>query len=132
MEEFDIWDWIILSIILLPFVFGFALVGLQKKILVRHTGSGIIKNGYVGWSWSYLVFGWLVPVFRGEIAVGMFHMVLTFFTFGLFQIIMSFLYNKQYMTRLLTTGWVLSDTEENNAYAAYKLNIMTHQATPFN
>ena len=123
MDDFDAWNWVILTIVLLPFIFGFALVGLQKKVLVRHPASGIVKNGYVGWSWSYLVFGWFVPVFRGEIAVGLFHLVLTFFTFGLFQLIMSFLYNKQYMTRLLTEGWVLSDTEENNAYAMHKLNI---------
>ncbi len=130
MEDFDFWNWVILAIVLTPFIFGFALVGLQRRILVRHPASGIVKNGYVGWSWSYLVFGWFVPVYRGEIAVGLFHFVLTCFTFGLFQIIMSFLYNKQYMTRLLTEGWVLADSEENNTYAMYKLNIVSFNPHP--
>jgi hypothetical protein len=38
---------------------------------------------------------------------------------------MSFLYNRQYMTRMLTQGWVLADSPENNAYAMQKLNIAT-------
>jgi hypothetical protein len=44
-------------------------------------------------------------------------------TFGLFQLIMPFLYNKQYMTRLLTSGWQLADSEELNALARQKLSI---------
>jgi hypothetical protein len=112
-----------LAIILTPFVFGFTLIGLQKRILIQHPSSGIIKNGYIGWSWTYLIFGWFVPVYRGEISIGIFHLVLTFFTFGFFQIIMSFLYNKQFMTRMLTQGWVLADSYENNTLAMQKLNI---------
>jgi len=120
---FSFWNWIVLSIILTPFVFGFTLIGLQKRILIQHPSSGIIKNGYIGWSWTYLIFGWFVPVYRGEISIGIFHLVLTFFTFGFFQIIMSFLYNKQFMTRMLTQGWVLADSYENNTLAMQKLNI---------
>jgi hypothetical protein len=125
--SFSIWHWLILAIVLAPFIFGFVLIGLQKKVRIQHTSSGIIKNGYVGWSWSYFIFGWCVPVVRGEIAVGLIHMALTFFTFGFFQIVMSFLYNKQYMTRMLTQGWVLADTPERNHFAMQKLNI-----APFN
>ena len=66
MEDLDFWNWVILAVVLTPFIFGFALVGLQRKVLVRHPASGIVKNGYVGWCWSYLVFGWFVAV-GGEI-----------------------------------------------------------------
>ena len=120
---FSFWNWMGLAIILTPFVFGFTLIGLQKRILIQHPSSGIIKNGYIGWSWTYLIFGWFVPVYRGEISIGIFHLVLTFFTFGFFQLIMSFLYNKQFMTRMLTQGWILADSYENNTLAMQKLNI---------
>ncbi len=98
-------------------------MGLQKKILVKHTQSGLVKSGYVGFCWTYWFFGWLVPIFRGEIGIGVLHLILTMFTLGLFQIIMAFLYNKQFMTRLLTSGWVLFDTDELNSLAKLKLGI---------
>lgn len=124
MLDAPYWNWIGLCLALLPFIFGYTLIGLQKKVLMRHTESGLVKYGYTGWSWSYLIFGWAVPLYRGEIAIGLFHMILTFLSFGFFQLIMPFLYNKQYTSRLLTSGWVLADSEENNAYAAHKLGIV--------
>jgi len=36
---------------------------------------------------------------------------------------MPFLYNKHYSTRLLTDGWKLADTEENNNLAKVKIGI---------
>jgi hypothetical protein len=125
MDDFSFWNWALLALVLSPFIFGYALIGLQKRILIQHPASGILKSGYVGWSWSYFLFGWVVPIFRGEIAIGILHFLLTCITFGFFQIIMSFLYNRQYMTRMLTQGWVLADSPENNAYAMQKLNIAT-------
>jgi hypothetical protein len=125
MDDFSFWNWTLLALVLSPFIFGYALIGLQKRILIQHPASGILKSGYVGWSWSYFLFGWVVPIFRGEIGIGILHFLLTCITFGFFQIIMSFLYNRQYMTRMLTQGWVLADSPENNAYAMQKLNIAT-------
>jgi hypothetical protein len=42
----------------------------------------------------------------------------------LFQIIMPFLYNKQFMTRHLTNGYVLDGSFEAVDYAKNKLNIV--------
>jgi hypothetical protein len=36
---------------------------------------------------------------------------------------MPFLYNKHYSTRLLTDGWELADTEENNDLAKIKIGM---------
>ena len=58
-----------------------------------------------------MYFGFLVPIFRGEIGIGVLHFVISVITFGLFQIIMSFLYNKQNMTRLLEKGWIVAEGE---------------------
>ena len=49
---------------------------------------------------------------------------------NLWQIVMCFLYNKQYMTRMLTSGWVLADSEGHNALAAAKLGVVLSKAIP--
>jgi hypothetical protein len=36
---------------------------------------------------------------------------------------MVFMYNKQYMTRMLTSGWVLAGSESDNAAARAALGI---------
>ena len=66
-----------------------------------------------------------MPVVRGEIWIGVLHMILTVISLGLFQIVMPFLYNKQFTSRLLTSGWVLADSQEKNEIARRKLGI-TH------
>ena len=106
-----------------PVIIGLAIMGPQKTVLIKHQQSGLVKKGYFGYSWTYLLFGWLVPVIRGEIGIGVLHLILTALTFGVFQIVMPYLYNKQYMTRLLTTGWQMSDDEPVVAAARLKLGI---------
>lgn len=96
---------------------------MAKKVIIQHPVNGLTKNGYYGYSWTYLFFGWLVPLFRGELGVAALHMLFTAFTLGLWQIIVSFLYNKQYMTRMLEKGYVLKDTEQVMAEARMKLGI---------
>ena len=124
MGSFSIWHWIIVLIIFAPIILGLALMGLQKRVLIKHTQSGIVKSGYVGFCWTYLLFGWIVPVFRGEIGIGALHLLLTLITFGLFQIIMPFLYNKQFMVRHLTNGYELSDEDAVNLMAKQRLGIV--------
>ncbi len=123
MDDFSIWHGLVLLIIFLPPIIGVAVVGIQRKVLIKHRASGLIKYGYFGWSWTYYFFGWFVPIFRGEIGIGMLHLLISLFTFGLFQVIMSFLYNKQYMTRMLVNGWELADNDDVNNLARVTLNI---------
>jgi hypothetical protein len=123
MGSFSIWHWFIVLILFSPIILGLAIMGPQKKVALKHEQSGLMKNGYVGYSWTYILCGWLVPIVRGEIGVGVLHLVLTLVSFGFFQIIMPYLYNKQYMTRMLTSGWQLADSEEINQFARLKLNI---------
>lgn len=112
-------------VLLSPLILGTLLLGRQQKINIRHKESGISKNCFVGYSWTYFFFGFFVPIFRGEIAIGIFHLIFSIVTFGLFQLVMPFLYNKQYSTRLLTDGWELNDTEERNNLAKIKIGILT-------
>ncbi len=102
---------------------------MATAILIKHVPSGLTRKGYYGFSWTYLFFGWLVPVFRGELGVGALHFLFSLVTFGFWQLIVCFLYNRQFMTRMLTSGWVLADTAPNNAAAALSLGIVL-PATP--
>jgi hypothetical protein len=117
------------SILFTPFlllIIGSIILGWQKKIKVKHNESNIENNCFVGYSWTYFLFGFFVPIFRGEISIGVFHLVFSLVTFGIFQLIMPFLYNKQYSIRLLNNSWSLNDSEENNAIAKHKIGIATN------
>jgi len=96
---------------------------MAKRVQLIQPETGLMKSGYYGFSWTFLFFGWFVPVFRGELLIGLLHFVITVVTFGLWQVIIAFLYNKQYMTRMLEKGYVLNDTEEVNEAARLKLGI---------
>ena len=114
---------IIILIFFLPLILGLIFMGAQKKINLKHTNSGLNKPGYVGYCWTYFFFSFFVPIFRGEILIGVLHLVFSVVTFGLFQLVIPFLYNKQFTSRMLTSGWELSDTEENMQVARLKLGI---------
>ena len=106
-----------------PLIIGWVMMGIQKKIKFVHSESGLNKKGFIGYSWTYFFFGFFVPIFRGEIGIGVLHLILSLVTFGIFQLIMPFLYNKQYSARLLTNGWKLNDNETLNNLAKTKLNL---------
>ncbi len=96
---------------------------MATSVAIKHKESGMMKTGYHGFSWTYLIFGWFVPLFRGELGVAALHLLFTFVTFGLWQLILSFVYNKQYMTRMLTTGWELAGNENENLKARAALEM---------
>lgn len=96
---------------------------MATRVMIQHQANGLTKSGYFGFSWTYLFFGWFVPLFRGELGVAVLHLVITLFTFGLWQLIIAFLYNRQYMTRMLEKGYVLKDTEELMSRARIALGI---------
>ena len=115
---------ILISFVFSPLIIGTIFLGWQKKIKVKHNESGIQKNCFVGYCWTYFFFGFFVPIFRGEIAIGVFHLIFSLVTFGIFQLIMPFLYNKQYSSRLLNNSWLLNDSEKNISIAKQKIGIV--------
>jgi len=114
---------IIVLIFFSPLILGLIFMGAQKKINLKHTNSSLNKPGYIGYCWTYFFFSFFVPIFRGEILIGVLHLIFSVVTFGLFQLVIPFLYNKQFTSRMLTSGWELSDTEENMQVARLKLGI---------
>ena len=114
---------IIVLLFFSPLILGLIIMGPQKGVNLKHSNSGVNKSGYTGYCWTYFFFGFFVPIFRGEILIGVLHIIFSVVTLGLFQLIIPFLYNKQYTTRLLTDGWALNDTEANNQRARLKIGI---------
>ena len=114
---------VIILVYLSPLIIGSLFMGFQKKVKSIQPESKLNKPIFVGYSWTYFFFGFFVPIFRGEIVVGLLHAILSFITFGLFWLVMSFLYNRQYSERLIASGWQLSDTEERNQIVRLKLRI---------
>jgi hypothetical protein len=91
-----------------------------------------MKKGIYGFSFTYLFFGFFVPLFRGEILIAALHLIFSSVTFGLWHLISCFIYNKQYTTRMLTDGWELAGNEEQNARARAVLKIapLNEQTNP--
>ena len=110
-------------VLLAPLWIGLLVMGGQKSVCLVHAGSGLQKNGYYGYSWTYLFFGFLVPIFRAEIGIGLLHLVFSVLTGGLFQIIMSYLYNKQYTQRQILAGWQIRDAASLGVQARRRLAI---------
>ena len=121
--ELSIIFFVIILIFFSPLILGLIFMGAQKKINLKHTNSSLNKPGFVGYCWTYFFFSFFVPIFRGEILIGVLHLIFSVVTFGLFQLVIPFLYNKQFTSRMLTSGWELSDTEENMQVARLKLGI---------
>ncbi len=131
--SFSIWHVLIIIMVLLfvlsPMLIGLMVMGAQRAVLLVHAGSGLSKNGYYGYSPTYFFFGFLVPIFRGEIGIGLLHLLFSALTFGIFQLVMPFLYNKQFTSRLLTTGWSIADPSSARGVAATsRLGIIRGQA----
>ena len=122
MRTFFVWNWIVPLVYCLPAFLGI-FVFTQRPVRLRNTTGGVVKVGRLCWSWTYFYFGFWVPLFRSEIGIAALHLLFTLVTFGLFQPVWSFLYNKQQMTRLLTSGWEVDDSEEVRQFVRRKLML---------
>lgn len=102
---------------------------MAKPIMMKNPQNGVMQKGFYGFSWTYLFFGWFVPLFRGELGVAALHLLFTFFTLGFWQLVVCFLYNKQYMGRMLAAGFKFADRPEVNMAAGVALGFDTSLAS---
>jgi hypothetical protein len=79
------------------------------NVQLKHSISGAIKEAKIGFSWTTLFFGFLVPLFRGDILWVILSLILSGGTIGLFWIIFPFIYNKIYIKKLLEKGYLPSN-----------------------
>lgn len=92
-------------------------------VMMKHPDTGLVKKGLVGFSWTTLFFGGFPALFRGDFLIGLIFIVLAVFTGGLSNIIVAFLYNKQYTTKLVEAGYQFADNEGLNTLARAKLGV---------
>ncbi len=71
--------------------------------------DNLIKKGFVGFSWTTLFFGFFVPIIRGDVKWAVIMFIAALFTSFISNIVLAFIYNKQYTTRLLESGYEPAD-----------------------
>ncbi len=71
--------------------------------------DSLIKKGLVGFSWTTLFFGFFVPIIRGDARWAVIMFIAALFTSFISNIVLAFVYNKQYTTRLLESGYEPTD-----------------------
>lgn len=56
---------------------------MAQRVAIIHPQTGLMKSGFYGFSWTFLFFGWFVPVFREVLLVELLHLAITVVTFGI-------------------------------------------------
>ena len=110
---------------------------MATSIQLKHSKSGIIKNGFFGFSWTSFFFGGIPALIRGDLAYGIgilvAGLVLGLFSFGLLSIVVNivwaFVYNKNYTHRLIESGFEFSDDATRVAAARVALGMTTTPGT---
>ncbi|QJE73786.1 hypothetical protein HHL28_12390 [Aerophototrophica crusticola] len=105
---------------------------MAKTVMMKHAGSGIIKRGFYGFSWTTFFFGFFPALFRGDFLtfIGAFVIIVILgaLTFGIgsfiAMIVWAFLYNSYYTKRLLEKGYVFADSEGVVAEAKQQLGVV--------
>lgn len=87
-------------------------------IQLKHSTSGVFKEAKIGFSWTSLFFGCLVPLFRGDFVWAILYAIITPITFFVFWLIFPFIYNRIYIKGLLEKGYFPSNELSKNALVA--------------
>jgi hypothetical protein len=104
---------------------------MATRVRLRHPQTGIIKDGFYGFSWTSFFFGGFPALFRGDVGVGLALLAggvvagivsagLLWFAIGL---VWAFVYNKRYAIGLLERGYVLDDEPHLVSQAKASLGV---------
>jgi hypothetical protein len=99
-------------------------------VMMKHPKTGIIKRGFVGFSWTTFLFGGFPALFRGDIVMGLIVIVLNMFTLGIAGIVWAFFYNKKYTLDLIERGYVFADSDAKVSLARERLGIAAPSDAP--
>lgn len=84
------------------------------NILMQNPLTGARKEAPVGLSWTVLFFGFLPPLFRGDLKWGLIMLAFWLLTAGvLVHLVFMFFYNKLYIKDLLAEGYQLQSLDES-------------------
>ena len=111
---------LIIGLMILPIILHIK----QKRIILEHKKSGDIKKVPFLFSWSSLVFGLFVPLFREDERWFIIYLITTIFTGGVGNIILPFFINKQYMEKLISEGYEPIDHSSKELLLSENINIL--------
>ncbi|QNA87828.1 hypothetical protein G4G28_03940 [Massilia sp. Dwa41.01b] len=111
---------------------------MATRISMRHKESGIVKDGFYGFSWTTLFFGFFPALFRGDFItfIGGFvvSLIIAFLTMGVgalfIGLVWAFMYNKYYTRKLMERGYVLAGSDGDNIRAAATLGVAIPAVAP--
>lgn len=103
---------------------------MAQIVLLQHPQTGIIKKGFIGFSWTTASFGGIPALFRGDFTNGLVFTVAHLVTGGLAGLVLAFVYNEQYTLKLIHQGYELAGSEATNALARRKLGIVGGASAP--
>lgn len=84
---------------------------------------GAVKTVKVGFSWTMLFFGFLVPLFRGDFKWAILSIVISALTCGICWLIFPFIYNKIYIKKLIEEGWLPVDVRGAQAMSKRGIHV---------
>jgi hypothetical protein len=70
-------------------------------LILKNPLTGELAEAPVGFSWTTFFFGPLPALFRADWLHALIFFVISFFTFGLLNIVFAFIYNKLYIKKLI-------------------------------
>ena len=79
--------------------------------MITITKNGLNKKVATGYSFKSLLFGCLYPAARGDFKGLLIQLLLALFTGGLSWLIVPFFYNKKYLERMISDGWMIKEVE---------------------
>jgi hypothetical protein len=93
---------------------------MAQAIQMTHTKTGIVKDGYIGFSYSYFFLGifslgWIVPLYRGNLLLSLICLIFHMFTLPLWMftaLMFGLFFNKFYTLRLIEEGYRFTDSDE--------------------
>jgi len=80
------------------------------KVFLKNPRTGQMREAPVGFSWTVFFFGFFPPLLRGDWAIGAVMFLTAMILFWIFlpflpALIMSFIYNKMYIRRMINEGF---------------------------
>ena len=86
----------------------------SRKIKVKNERTGVTRESKIGFSWTALFFGCLVPLLRSDYKWFFASLIISLVTVGFFWLVFPFIYNKIYIKELLGNGFTpISDEDKN-------------------
>ena len=93
------------------------------RVILENPRTGQIRLAPVGFSWTMFFWGPFAPMFRGDwkwaIIVFVLALIFAGISFGFLGwvpgVIGAFLWNKSYITRLVSDGFMVKDTERGSS-----------------